>query len=212
MRRASGCGFASRIASGGFTSRAGRCVRGGSVRYLDADKNQRELGVDPYYLSYKAETAGYHPEVILAGRRINEGMGKFIAEKTVKLMIRAGSSIKGARVNVLGLTFKEDCADLRNSKVIDIIRELQSYGIEVGVHDPSAEAAEARHAYAVELLAWDKLPRAGAVVLAVAHKEYKALAMADFATVVKHGGALIDVKSVLDSAGGSAAAYAIWRL
>ena len=95
----------------------------------------------PLTLTYKAETAGYHPEVILAGRRINHGMGKFIVEKTVKLKIKAGSSIKGARVNVLGLTFKEDCTDLRNSKVIYIIGELQSCGIEVGVHDPSADAA-----------------------------------------------------------------------
>ncbi len=112
----------------------------------------------------------------------------------------------------MGLTFKEDCPDLRNSKVIDIIRELQSYGIEVGVHDPSADAAEARHEYGVELVAWDKVPQADAVVLAVAHTEYKALAMADFATVVKHGGALIDVKSVLDPVGARAAGYAIWRL
>jgi len=170
------------------------------------------IGVDPYYLTYKAQTAGYHPEVILAGRRINDGMGKFIAERTVKLMIKAGSSIKGARVNVLGLTFKEDCADLRNSKVIDIIRELQSYGIEVGVHDASADAAQARHEYGVELLAWDDLPQADAVVLAVAHKQYKALAMSDFAAVVKHGGALIDVKSVLDAASAGAAGYVIWRL
>jgi len=170
------------------------------------------IGVDPCYLTYKAETAGYHPEVILAGRRINDGMGKFIAEKTVKLKIKAGSSINGARVNVLGLTFKEDCADLRNSKVIDIIRELQSYGIKVGVHDPSADAAEARHEYGVELQAWGELPQADALVLAVAHKEYKALAMTDFAAVVKHGGALIDVKSVLDAAVAGAAGYAIWRL
>ena len=117
------------------------------------------IGVDPYYLTYMAKTAGYHPEVILARRRINDGMGKLIAEKTVKLMIKAGSSIKGARVNVLDVTFKEDCADLRNSKVIDIIGELQSYGIKVGVHDPSADAAEVRHEYGVQLQAWDDLPR-----------------------------------------------------
>ncbi len=170
------------------------------------------IGVDPYYLTHKAETVGYHPEVILAGRRINDGMGKFIAEKTVKLMITAGSSIKGARVNVLGLTFKEDCPDLRNSKVIDIIRELQSYGIEVGVHDPSADAAEARHEYGVELLAWDKLPQADAVVLAVAHQEYRELKLDGLAGQLKPGGGVVDVKAVLNPAEVRAAGYAFWRL
>ena len=170
------------------------------------------IGVDPYYLTHKAETTGYHPEVILAGRRINDGMGKFIAEKTVKLMIKAGSSIKGARVNVLGLTFKEDCPDLRNSKVIDIIRELQSYGIEVGVHDPSADAAEARHEYGVELLAWDNLPQADAVVLAVAHKEYRQLTPDGLSRQLKAGGGVVDVKAVLNPVDVRAAGYVFWRL
>jgi UDP-N-acetyl-D-galactosamine dehydrogenase len=97
------------------------------------------IGVDPYYLTHKADMLGYHPQVILAGRRINDGMGKFIAEQTIKHMIAAGSYIKGAKVNVLGLTFKENCGDLRNSKVVDIIRELQSYGVEVHVTDPTAD-------------------------------------------------------------------------
>ncbi len=170
------------------------------------------IGVDPYYLTHKAETTGYHPEVILAGRRINDGMGKFIAEKTVKLMITAGSSIRGARVNVLGLTFKEDCPDLRNSKVIDIIRELQSYGIEVGVHDPSADAAEARHEYGVELLAWDEMPQADAVVLAVAHKEYRQLTLDDLSRQLKVGGGVVDVKAVLNPTDVRAAGYVFWRL
>jgi UDP-N-acetyl-D-galactosamine dehydrogenase len=107
------------------------------------------IGVDPYYLTHKADMLGYHPQVILAGRRINDGMGKFIAEQTIKHMIASGSYIKGARVNVLGLTFKENCGDLRNSKVIDIINELQSYGVEVFVTDPQAEAEEAMHEYGV---------------------------------------------------------------
>jgi hypothetical protein len=110
---------------------------------------------------------GYNPQVILAGRRINDGMGKFIAEKTVKLMIQSGSNIKGARVNVLGLTFKENCPDLRNSKVPDIIRELQSYGCNVHVHDPVAESAEAEHEYGVKLTPWAQLPRANAIVAAL---------------------------------------------
>src|SRR5665647_632606 len=105
------------------------------------------IGVDPYYLTHKAEMLGYHPQVILAGRRINDGMGKFIAEQTVKQMIAGGSYIKGARVNVLGLTFKENCADLRNSKVADVINELKSYGVEVCVHDPFADPEEAMYEY-----------------------------------------------------------------
>ena len=116
---------------------------------------------------------GYHPQVILAGRRINDSMGKYVAEQTVKQMIGAGHNIKGANVIVLGLTFKENCPDLRNSKVIDVIHELQSYGCNVLVHDPVAESAEAEHEYGVSLTAWDRLARGPKpIVAAVAHKEY----------------------------------------
>jgi UDP-N-acetyl-D-galactosamine dehydrogenase len=170
------------------------------------------IGVDPYYLTHKAETTGYHPEVILSGRRINDGMGKFIAEKTVKLMISAGSSIRGAKVNLLGLTFKEDCPDLRNSRVIDIIRELQSYGIEVHVHDPAADGGEAMHEYGVALTPWEELPVADAVVVAVAHKEYRKLGTEDFGRLVRPAGGVVDVKTVLDPAKVRAAGYAFWRL
>lgn len=170
------------------------------------------IGVDPYYLTHKAETTGYHPEVILSGRRINDGMGKFIAEKTVKLMITAGSAIRGAKVNLLGLTFKEDCPDLRNSRVIDIIRELQSYGVEVVVHDPSADSAEAMHEYGVPLTPWEQLPAADALVVAVAHKEYRKLGIADLGRLVRPGGAMVDVKSVLDPAQVRAAGHPFWRL
>src|SRR5574343_82228 len=111
------------------------------------------IGVDPYYLTHKAEMLGYHPQVILAGRRINDGMGKFVAEKTVKLMIASGSNIRGARVNVLGITFKENCPDVRNSKVPDIVRELESYGIQVAVCDPDADRAETHHEYGIRLVA-----------------------------------------------------------
>src|ERR1035437_588372 len=114
---------------------------------------------------------GYHPQVILAGRRINDGMGKFIAEQTVKQMIAAGSYVKGAKVNVLGLTFKENCADLRNSKVADVINELKSYGVEVFVHDPYADPEEALAEYGVNLLAWADLPSADAIVAAVSHRQ-----------------------------------------
>ena len=170
------------------------------------------IGVDPYYLTHKAQMVGYHPEVILAGRRINDGVGKFIAEKTVKLMIASGSAIAGATVNVLGLTFKEDCPDLRNSRVIDIIRELQSYGIQVKVHDPHAEAGAARHEYGVDLTPFDQLPQADALVVAVAHREFRGMAPARYAALLRPGSCLIDVKSVLDAPAARAAGYAFWRL
>ncbi|MDP2794828.1 MAG: nucleotide sugar dehydrogenase [Sulfurisoma sp.] len=156
------------------------------------------IGVDPYYLTHKAEMLGYHPDVILAGRRINDGMAKFVAEKTVKLMIRAGVSIKGAKVNVLGLTFKEDCPDLRNSKVPDIIRELESYGFEVFVHDPLADQNEARHEYGLSLTSWSELPEADTLVVAVAHRDYRATSTSMLAGKLKSHGCLVDVKSALN--------------
>ena len=170
------------------------------------------IGVDPYYLTHKAEMLGYNPQVILAGRRINDGMGKFIAEQTIKNMIAAGSYIKGAKVNVLGLTFKENCGDLRNSKVIDIINELKSYGVEVFVTDPQAESEEAVHEYGVPLLDWDDMPRADAIVAAVAHREFAAFSMEDFSKKLVKGGAFIDVKAAFDRKAIEGAGYRLWRL
>ena len=170
------------------------------------------IGVDPYYLTHKAEMLGYHPQVILAGRRINDGMGKFIAEQTIKQMIACGSSVKGARVNVLGLTFKENCGDLRNSKVIDIIRELHSYGVEVHVSDPRAEAAEAMREYGVELRSWDELPAADALVAAVAHSDYLGLSIATLATKMHPSAAFIDVKAAFDRQALGDAGFRVWRL
>jgi len=170
------------------------------------------IGVDPYYLTHKAEMLGYHPQVILAGRRINDGMGKYIAEQTVKQMIAGGSSVKGAKVNVLGLTFKENCADLRNSKVIDIINDLRSYGVDVAVHDPEADAAEALHEYGVALAAWDDLPRADAIVAAVAHRSYQALSIAQIGRKLIDGGSFVDVKAGFDEAALVAAGMRVWRL
>jgi UDP-N-acetyl-D-glucosamine/UDP-N-acetyl-D-galactosamine dehydrogenase len=170
------------------------------------------IGVDPYYLTHKADMIGYHPQVILAGRRINDSMGKFIAEQTIKHMIAAGSYIKGARVNVLGLTFKENCGDLRNSKVIDIINELKTYGVEVFVTDPQAEAEEAMHEYGVRLLSWDELPRADAIVAAVAHKEYASLGVDDLGKKMVKNGAFIDVKAAFDAQALIEAGYKVWRL
>lgn len=170
------------------------------------------IGVDPYYLTHKAEMLGYHPQVILAGRRINDSMGKFIAEQTIKQMIASGSHIKGAKVNVLGLTFKENCGDLRNSKVIDIINELKTYGVDVSVTDPQADADEAMHEYGVRLLQWDDLPRADAMVVAVAHQEYADFGTAKLSEKLVNGGAFIDVKAVFDATALRSKGYRVWRL
>jgi UDP-N-acetyl-D-galactosamine dehydrogenase len=170
------------------------------------------IGVDPYYLTHKAEMLGYHPQVILAGRRINDGMGKYIAEQTIKQMIATGSYIKGARVNVLGLTFKEDCADIRNSKVVDIIHELRSYGCEVFVCDPEADPEEAMHEYGVRLMQWEDLPRADAIVAAVAHKRFRQMPADEICRKVIKAGCVVDVKSGLDDAALQGLGLTVWRL
>lgn len=170
------------------------------------------IGVDPYYLTHKAEMVGYHPQVILAGRRINDGMAKFVAEKTVKSMISSGFHVKGSKVNVIGLTFKENCPDLRNSKVADIVHELESYGCEVHVYDPVAEAEEARHEYGIKLERWEDLPKADALVVAVPHKEVLARSLLDFQSKLNDNGCFIDVKSQFDPKAISEAGYCVWRL
>ncbi|CUI08239.1 nucleotide sugar dehydrogenase [Massilia antarctica] len=170
------------------------------------------IGVDPYYLTHKADMLGYHPQVILAGRRINDGMAKFIAEQTIKNMIAAGSYIKGAKVNVLGLTFKENCADLRNSKVADVITELKTYGVDVFVHDPYADAEEAMHEYGVKLVSWDELPRADALVAAVSHRQLMATSIEDFQKKLIKGGVFIDVKAAFDQVALVDAGIKVWRL
>jgi UDP-N-acetyl-D-galactosamine dehydrogenase len=170
------------------------------------------IGVDPYYLTHKAELLGYHPEVILAGRRINDGMGSHIARKTVQQMIHAGRNIKGARVNVLGFTFKEDVPDIRNSKVIDIVRELHEFGVETFVHDPVASAEDALHEYGVRLADWDTLPAADALIVAVAHRRYLELPNAAILEKVVRSGCIVDVKSVLDAAALRKEGLRVWRL
>lgn len=170
------------------------------------------IGVDPYYLTHKADMVGYHPQVILAGRRINDTMGKYVAEQTIKCMIRNGSPIKGAKVNVLGLTFKEDIPDLRNSRVIDVINELRSYGVDVCVHDPIAGAAEARHEYGIDLLGWDNLPVAEALIVAVAHRPFLETNTSALAAKVTRHGCVIDVKARLDPAALKGAGLQVWRL
>jgi UDP-N-acetyl-D-galactosamine dehydrogenase len=170
------------------------------------------IGVDPYYLTHKAEMLGYHPEVILAGRRINDGMGKFIAEQTVKKLVCNGWQIKNTPIIVLGLTFKEDCPDLRNSRVIDVIQELQSYGARVIVHEPVANAKEALHEFGIELTAWDDLPPAAAIVAAVAHRGFKERPLSDFVGKLQKGGVLADVKSMFNASELVAQGVTVWRL
>jgi UDP-N-acetyl-D-galactosamine dehydrogenase len=170
------------------------------------------IGVDPYYLTHKAEMLGYHPQVITAGRRINDGMGKYIAEQTVKQMIANGSQVRGAKVNVLGLTFKENCPDLRNSKVVDIVQELRSYGVEVFVHDPWADAAEAERQHGLRLVPWEALPRADAIVAAVAHREFAERDAQELGRKTIRNGCFIDVKSRFDRAALRGLGLRVWRL
>ena len=170
------------------------------------------IGVDPYYLTHKAELAGYHPEVILAGRRINDGMGAHIARKTIQQLIHAGRNIKGARINILGLTFKEDVPDLRNSKVMDVVNELKEFGVEIHIHDPAANAEDAMHEYGVRLEAWQDLPAADALILAVAHRSYRELRQEDLLKKVVRQGVVIDVKSVLDAEALRHQGMRVWRL
>jgi UDP-N-acetyl-D-galactosamine dehydrogenase len=158
------------------------------------------IGVDPYYLTYKAEEIGYNPQVILAGRRINDGIGKHVAEMTIKKLIQADKAVKGARVLILGLTFKEDVPDIRNTKVVDIINELQEYGVEVSVHDPVADPQESHCEYGLELKPLDKVGHFDAVVLAVAHQDFRSLNPGNLKKLTCNGngcGVVIDVKSVL---------------
>ncbi|MTI30682.1 nucleotide sugar dehydrogenase [Xanthovirga aplysinae] len=152
------------------------------------------IGVDPYYLTHKAESLGYHPQVILSGRRINDDMGIFVANKVVKLLARNGSVIKGRKILVLGITFKENCPDIRNSRVIDVIRELESFGLEVEVWDPLANREEVKEEYGFELLE-KPINRYDGIVMAVNHDEFKSL---DWKAIRKDGTVIYDVKGALD--------------
>ncbi len=170
------------------------------------------IGVDPYYLTHKAEKIGYIPQVILAGRRINDGMGKFIAQRAVKEMIHAGHNILGSTVTVLGLTFKENCPDIRNSKIIDIIRELQEYGLKVQIADPLADTDTAHHEYGITLTEFAQLTPAIAVIVAVAHHFYRSLSPADLLGLMSEQPVLVDVKALYDPASITTAGIRLWRL
>ena len=152
------------------------------------------IGVDPYYLTHKAEAIGYHPQVILAGRRINDNMGAHVASSVVKLMAQKGSIIKGSKALVLGITFKENCPDIRNSKVIDVVKELQSYGIEVDAYDPQADKEEVKHEYGIDLVN-DLNTKYNAIVLAVSHKEFADLS---FDAIRNENTVVYDIKGFLD--------------
>ena len=171
------------------------------------------IGVDPHYLSHKAEILGYHPQVILAGRRINNGMAAYVAQQTIKQMIGNGTNIKGAKVIVLGLTFKENCSDLRNSKVADVVKELQDFGCEVHVHDPQAEPEQALHEYGITLSEWGQLPQnADAIVAAVSHAEYTTQPVTNLLALLKPGSVFIDIKSAYSPEAITAAGVCLWRL
>jgi UDP-N-acetyl-D-glucosamine/UDP-N-acetyl-D-galactosamine dehydrogenase len=170
------------------------------------------IGVDPYYLTHKAEQLGYIPQVILAGRRINDAMGPYVARQTIKEMIKRGHAIQGADIVVLGLTFKENVPDLRNSKVIDVIRELQSFGLNVLVHDPVANSTDAVHEYGLALTPWEKLPRCAGVILAVNHEEYVAGGFKRLASLLQPDGVFVDVKSVFPVQEVAQHGHSTWRL
>ncbi|MFA6121780.1 MAG: nucleotide sugar dehydrogenase [Sideroxydans sp.] len=171
------------------------------------------IGVDPYYLTHKADMLGYHSQVILAGRRINDGMAAYVAQQTVKQIIKVGGAVKGSKVIVLGLTFKENCPDLRNSKVADLVKELQEFGCDVSVHDPLAEAKDAVHEYGITLTEWDALPKqADAIVAAVSHTEYTSQPVSRILAKLKAGGVFIDIKSAYPQDVIEAAGHKLWRL
>ena len=170
------------------------------------------IGVDPYYLTYQAQRYGYQPEMILAGRRINDHMGKYIAEQTIKQMILAGHTIKNAHVGILGLTFKENCPDLRNSKVMDIINELKDYGVHCFVHDPVADPTAAKELYDIELISWEAMKNLHALVLAVAHHPFKQYTLAQYHQKFDHHPIIMDVKSILNTHECTRHNITLWRL
>ncbi len=172
------------------------------------------IGVDPYYLTYQAEKLGYHSQIILAGRRINDNMGKYITENVVKRMIKADKQVQNARVAILGFTFKEDCPDMRNTKVMDMIKELREYGIEPFVVDPMADATEAERLYGIVLSKMSQISGMDAIVVAVAHEEFQKFSVAQLDSFFNKGGKkiLLDIKGILDKQAFEAAGYDYWRL
>ena len=172
------------------------------------------IGIDPYYLTFKAEEIGYQPEVILAGRRINDSMGKYIAGETVKLLIQAGHTVKGARILIMGITFKENVQDIRNTRVIDIIKELTDFGIEVVVYDPYVDKKEVKEEYGFETTDFNNLKNFNGIVVAVAHNEFVNMKRNDYDKLYKNGlkKVIIDVKGILNKQNFMSNDYLYWRL
>lgn len=170
------------------------------------------IGVDPYYLTFKAESLGYHPQVILSGRRINDSMGKYVAERCVKEIIHAGGTVKGAVVSLLGLTFKENCPDLRNSKVVDIYEELKDYGIEVQIFDPKADPQDVLREYGVAVTPMHLLKKSDAFVLAVAHDEFKNFTPKHYRELSATPGVFIDVKGAYSRSEMTSLGFRYWSL
>ena len=170
------------------------------------------IGVVPYYLTYKAQRMGYHPDVILAGRRINDNMAKFIADQTIKQMIAAGSNIRDARVTILGLAFKENIQDLSNSKIVDCIKELESFGVEVFVHDPVVKPSDAKNRYGISLVEWGDLPVSDAMVVSVIHQQFLDRSLSELLSKVKRGGCFIDLNSHFDAEAIIEKGVSVWRL
>lgn len=171
------------------------------------------IGVDPYYLTYKAEQLGYHSQIILSGRRINDDMGKYVAENLVKNLIKVDKNVKNAKVAILGFTFKENCPDTRNTKIIDIVNELKEYGITPVVADPEADAEEAKRLYGIEFVAMSEINNMDAVILAVAHKEFETMNMRDIDALYADGKkVLLDLKGILDRDEYKSSGYDYWRL
>ena len=170
------------------------------------------IGVDPYYLTFKAQTLGIDPEVILAGRKVNDAMGRYIARETIKELVRLRGPLANSHVTVLGVTFKENCGDARNSRVVELAGELRALGVSVSVHDPRADAAWVRAEYGLELQPWEALPRTDCIVLAVPHDEFLDLALTDLTASLAPGGLIVDVKSRLPRDAITAAGFKYWRV
>jgi len=170
------------------------------------------IGVVPYYLTYKAEMLGYHPDVILAGRRINDGMGKYIADQTIKQMIKAGVVINGAKACIFGLAFKENVQDLSNSKIVDTVKELESFGVEVIVYDPVVKPQMAHSVYGIELIEWDDLPMVDAIIFAISHDEFMAMPIEKLTSKLRSHGCFIDIQSAISKTALEDSGFSVWRL
>jgi len=170
------------------------------------------IGVDPYYLTYKAEMLNYHPQVILAGRRINDGMPAYIAQEIIKQMTQSGKNISSTNIIMLGVTFKENCSDIRNSKIVDLVKELKEYGCSVDIHDPIANPVEVHHEHGLQLTNWEDLPYADVIVAGVSHNEYQDMSLSILLSKLKSEGIFVDIKSDYSKKVITDMGFRVWRL